>query len=59
MDEIVRKDALTEAQIFEDRAYHYFQKYKNEIDVDKIAYIFSKAFNDMFWRLAEDFDEEV
>lgn len=59
MNENVRKDALIEAQIFEDRAYHYFQKYKNEIDVDEIAYIFSKAFKDMFWRLAEDFDEEV
>lgn len=58
MNENVRKDAFIEAQIFEDRAYHYFQKYKNETDVDEIAYIFSKAFKDMFWRIAEDFEEE-
>lgn len=57
MNELV-KDALIEAQIFEDRAYHYFQKHKNEIDVDEIAYIFSKAFKDMFWQIAEDFEED-
>ena len=56
--EMLKELAETSAEAYKKEAKAFFDDYKNYADASDIAYIFSKAFRDMFWNLEKDIRKE-
>ena len=56
--EMLKELAETSAEAYKKEAKAFFDDYKNYTDASDIAYIFSKAFHDMFWSLENDIEKE-
>lgn len=56
--EMLKELAETSAETYKKEAKAFFDDYKNYADASDIAYIFSKAFRDMFWNLENDIRKE-
>ena len=48
--------AASAAKAYEKEAEAFFNDYKNYMDASDMAYILSKAFHDMFWKLEENIE---